>query len=114
MNCVQLIGRLTHNPELTRTVNGTAVATFRVAVARLGDGADFVTVKTWDRLARTVADHLVRGRRVAVAGRLEHSEWTDPDGRRADRLVVVADRVDFLDPPRNATAATVPPTDEVA
>jgi single-strand DNA-binding protein len=99
MNCVQLIGTLSHDPNAGHTANGTAVTTFRVTIDRAGrPGADFVTIKTWDRLAETTAEHLLRGRRVAVQGRLEHEEWTGPDGRR-ERLVVVADRVQFLDPP---------------
>ena len=104
MNCVQLIGRLTHAPEPRRTPGGTTVTTFRLAVDRGGrDGADFVTVKTWERLAETSAEHLTRGRRVAVQGRLSHEEWTGADGRRAERLTVVAGRVEFLDSPRTST-----------
>lgn len=100
MNCVQLIGRLTHDPESDPVADGTPVATFRIAVDRpRGDSADFITVKTWDRTARAVAQHLVRGRRVAVQGRLFHDEWTRSDGQRADRLIVVAQQIDFLDPP---------------
>ena len=100
MNTVQLIGRLTRDPDAGHTAGGTAVTRFRLAVDRPGrDGADFVTVKTWDRLADAAAEHLSRGRRVAVQGRLSHEEWTGSDGRRAERLVVVADRVEFLDPP---------------
>lgn len=100
MNSVQLIGRLTHDPDPGRTASGAAVTTFRLAVDRPGrNGADFVTIKTWGRLAEATAEHLRRGRRVAVQGRLAHEEWTGSDGRRAERLAVVADRVEFLDIP---------------
>lgn len=100
MNSVQLIGRLTRDPEAKHTTGGTAVTTFRLAVDRPGrEGADFVTVKTWQRLADVMAEHLTRGRRVAVQGRLAHEEWTGAEGRRAERLTVVADRVEFLDAP---------------
>ncbi len=98
MNSVQLIGRLTHDPHLDRTATGSAVATFRLAVDRPGrEGADFLTVKTWNRVAEASAAHLRRGRRVAVEGRLEHQEWTDAGDRRLQRLIVVAGRVEFLD-----------------
>ena len=98
MNAVQLIGRLTHDPEADETADGRSVATIRMAVDRPGrDGADFVTVKVWDRLAGAVVQHLVRGRKVAVQGRLHHDEWTGPDGDRRSRLLVVARRVAFLD-----------------
>lgn len=84
MNSVQLIGRLTHEPDPGHTPSGTPVTTFRLAIDRSGrDGADFVTVKTWERLAEASAEHLTRGRRVAVQGRLAHEEWVGSHGRRA-------------------------------
>jgi single-strand DNA-binding protein len=108
MNSVQLIGRLTHEPDPGHTPSGTPVTTFRLAVDRGGrDGADFVTVKTWERLAEASAEHLTRGRRVAVQGRLAHEEWTGSDGRRAERLTVVANRVEFLDSPAARGGAAV-------
>lgn len=97
VNAVQLIGRLTHDPEADETADRPSVATIRLAIDRAGrEGADFVTVKVWDRLADAVVQHLVRGRKVAVQGRLHHDEWTGPDGDRS-RLLVVARRVEFLD-----------------
>ena len=106
MNSVQLIGRLTHDPDADRTTSGTPVTTFRLAIDRPGsDAADFLTVKTWERLAETTAEHLTRGRRVAVQGRLAHEEWV-ASGRRAERLTVVADRVEFLDPPAPGSQLT--------
>jgi single-strand DNA-binding protein len=104
MNSVQLIGRLTRDPDAEQTAGGTPVTTFRLAIDRLGpNGADFVTVKTWERLAEATAEHLTRGRRVAVQGRLAHEEWVGSDGGRAERLTVVADRVEFLDAPAART-----------
>ena len=100
MNSVQLIGRLTHDPEPRGTPNGTPLTTFRLAVDHpRRQLANFVTVKAWGRLAEVAAEHLARGRRVAVWGSLEHEEWTTADGERRDRLVVVGSHVEFLDPP---------------
>jgi single-strand DNA-binding protein len=108
MNSVQLIGRLTRDPDANRTAGGTPVTAFRLAIDRPGrKGADFVTVKTWDRVAQAAADHLTRGRRVAVQGRLAHEEWVDSDGQRAERLTVVAERVEFLDAPAGRTDTAV-------
>lgn len=107
MNSVQLIGRLTRDPQHVRTTTQRDVTTFRFAVDRPGrQEADFITVKTWDRLAQACADHLTRGRRVAVQGRLLHSEWTTETGGRAHRLLVVAEQVEFLDPPTTGITST--------
>jgi single-strand DNA-binding protein len=98
VNAVQLIGRLTHDPEADETADGRSVATIRMAVDRPGsEGADFVTVKVWDRVADAVVQHLVRGRQVAVQGRLQHDEWTGHEGDHRSRGLVVARRVEFLD-----------------
>ena len=100
MNSVQLIGRLTHDPEPQATPNGSPLTTFRLAVDHpRRQLANFITVKAWGRLAEVAADHLARGRQVAVWGSLEHEEWTTTGGERRERLVVVASRVEFLDPP---------------
>ena len=100
MNSVQLIGRLTHDPEPHEARNGTSLTTFRLAVRHpRREVANFITVKAWGRLAEVTAEHLGRGRRVAVWGSLEHEEWTTAGGERRDRLVVVGSHVEFLDPP---------------
>ena len=100
MNSVQLIGRLTHDPEPQATPSDRPLTTFRLAVDHpRRQLANFITVKAWGRLAEVVAEHLARGRRVAVWGALEHEEWMTKDGERRERLVVVASRVEFVDPP---------------
>ncbi|MGH8998480.1 MAG: single-stranded DNA-binding protein, partial [Acidimicrobiia bacterium] len=97
MNTVSLIGRLTADP-LTRAGSDHESATFRLAVPRGGsDTADFVDVVTFDALARTVGEHLTKGRRVAVVGRLRHSTWKTADGENRSKLGVVAAGVMYLD-----------------
>ena len=101
MNSVALIGRLTANPE-THAGEKHESATFRLAVPRKGsDGADFVDIVTFDKLAATCGEYLTKGRQVAVVGRLRLNEWTTPDGERRSKLQVVADDVSFLDKPKN-------------
>ncbi len=115
MNTIQLIGRLTADPDLRYTNGGTPVCTIRLAVPRRRrkDEADpapvFVNVVTFAGLAEAVANHMAKGRRVAVSGRLEHREWTTDDVRHQVHEVVASD-VEFLDaPPKDAP---VPSSDE--
>lgn len=101
MNSVNLIGRLTADPEARTTASGTTVAALRLAVARRARsgedrGAVFIDVTAWDKLGAVCAEHLAKGRQVAVSGRLELDEWTGPDGSKRQRHHVVADAVDFL------------------
>ncbi len=101
MNTTTLVGRLTATPTLRHTPSGAAVADLRLAVDRRGDGTDFLTITAWNRTAEVAATHLTTGRRVAVSGRLQQQTWTDRDsGANREKVVVVADRIEFLDAPR--------------
>jgi single-strand DNA-binding protein len=47
-------------------------------------------VVTWGAQAENVAQHLTKGRRVAVAGRLEFRRWTDAEARSHAKHEVLA------------------------
>jgi single-strand DNA-binding protein len=99
MNSVALIGRLTADPQ-THAGEKHESATFRLAVPRTGsDGADFVDIVCFDKLAATCAEWLTKGREVAVVGKLRLNEWTSRDGEKRSRIQVVADAVQFLGKP---------------
>ena len=106
MNTVQLIGRLTRDPELRFTASGSPTTTIRLAVPRRRRNSEdqapvYVDVLSFGPRAQATADYLSQGRRVAVVGRLEHPEWTAEDGTRRSKHEVIAAQVDFLDaPPR--------------
>lgn len=109
MNTVALVGRLTCDPRARSTADAP-VTVLRLAVARRSGAADdavFVNVVCFGRLAAAALEHLTRGRRVAVTGRLDHYIWTDVAGRRRERHEVVAERLDWLDSPaRDALAGS--------
>jgi single-strand DNA-binding protein len=99
MNSIQLIGRLTAEPDRRTTPSDEIVVAMRVAVPRPGSpaqGADFFDVEAWNGLGEACANHLRAGREVAVQGRLAHREWRTKDNARRDRVVIVARAVDFL------------------
>jgi single-strand DNA-binding protein len=101
MNAVQLTGRLTTEVEFRTTDSGTEVASLRLAVQRPrregeDQGADYVDVIAFSRLAETCAQYLAKGRKVAVEGRLRHHEWDGDNGRR-QKLEVIANSIEFLD-----------------
>jgi single-strand DNA-binding protein len=102
VNSVALIGRLTADPR-SHAGDKHESATFRLAVPRNGsDGAEFIDVVTFDKLAATCAQWLTKGREVAVVGKLRLSEWTSRDGERRSKVQVVADAVTFLGAPKKA------------
>jgi single-strand DNA-binding protein len=111
LNLIVLIGRLTRDPELRHTGSGVAVAHFTLAVDRpytnqQGErDTDFIDVSCWRELAETVAQHLQKGRLVAVQGSLHIRRYETPDGQQRRAAEVNASQVRFLDRPREAGAA---------
>jgi len=99
LNRVILIGRLTQDPELRYTQNGTAVTNFTVAVNRKfkRDEADFIPVVVWNKAAENCANYLGKGRLVGVDGRLQIRSYETQDGQKRKVTEVIAEDVRFLD-----------------
>ena len=100
LNHITIMGRLTRDPELRRTGNGTAVASFTVAVDRDfsgKDGAeketDFIDCVAWRQTGEFVSKYFTKGRMAVVSGRLQIRSWTDKDGNKRRTAEVVADNV---------------------
>jgi single-strand DNA-binding protein len=100
MNTVQLIGRLTADPDFRITPNGHNVCRMRLAVpgARRDQTPVFVDVEAWNKTAEACDRHLEKGRRVSVQGRLGHDQWQTDNGSKRQRHYIVAASVQFLDP----------------
>ena len=98
MNTIQLIGRLTADPESRALAEDKSVANMRLAVPRRDRKAApvYVDVVAWGKLAELCAEHLEKGRQVAISGRLEYSEWEAQDGSKRSKHEVVAGDVEFL------------------
>ena len=97
MNKVELIGRLTRDPELRYTTSQKAVCEFTVAVNRPGRdaGADFIRVQTWERTAENCKAYLAKGSMVGVEGSIR-VETYEKDGQKKQTTRVRADWVEFL------------------
>jgi single-strand DNA-binding protein len=98
LNNVILIGRLTRDPELNYTQNGTAVGKFTLAVQRKfnKDEADFIDIVVWRGLAENCANYLAKGRLVAVEGRIQTRTYETKEGQKRKAFEVVADDVRFI------------------
>ena len=104
LNHIVLMGRLTRDPELRRTPNGTAVASFTLAVDRdfasreSGEKeTDFIDVVAWGHTAEFVSKYFSKGQMAAVTGRLQIRDWTDKEGGKRRSAEVVADNVYFAE-----------------
>lgn len=107
LNRIVLIGRLTKDPELRTTSNGTAVATFTLAVSRMSkEETDFIPIVVWRAQAESCAKYLGKGKLAAVDGRLQIRTYEDSKGNRRTAAEVVAENVRFLSPKGDAGSDT--------
>jgi len=109
MNSVFLIGNLATDVELREFGPEKQLATFRLAVDRGAKDSetDFFRISVWDRQAQVCADHLTKGQKVALEGRLKYRTWEDAGAKRS-AVEVVAYRVEFLARPSGSGAEVVP------
>ena len=103
LNRIDIMGRLTADPELRRTPSGVAVTSFTIAVDRdfkekNGEKeTDFIDVVAWRNTAEFVDKYFSKGRVAIVSGRLQIRTWQDKDGNKRRTAEVVADNVYFGD-----------------
>lgn len=108
INRTVLVGRLTKDPELRYTPNGTAVTSFTLACDRpftnqQGEReADFIRCVVWRKPAENAANYLHKGSLTGVDGRIQTRSYDKEDGTRVFISEVVADRVQFLEPKKSA------------
>ncbi|WP_026394477.1 single-stranded DNA-binding protein [Acetobacterium malicum] len=114
MNKVNLVGRLTRDPEVKNTTTGKAVATFTLAVDRRfknKDGqkeADFIPIVVWGKQAEFVGQYLSKGSQIGVSGRLQVRSYDGQDGQRRYVTEVVADEVYFISTKRKENNGSNP------
>ena len=98
MNSVQLIGRLTKDPEIRYTTGSqTALVNFVLAVNRPGkEQADFPRIKIFGRVAEIVNQYCYKGQKIAVEGRIETGSYEGKNGT-VYTTDIVANKVEFLE-----------------
>lgn len=104
MNNINLIGRLTKDPELRYlTSSGTPVATFTIAIDRdykNKDGTtttDFIPIEIMGKPAEFCSNYLSKGRLVGVEGSIRVDSYENSNGEKRTFTKVFARRVQALD-----------------
>lgn len=105
LNRIILVGRLTADPESRSTVEGAPITKFRLAVDRpwVGkdeEGADFIDVVAWRRLAEICGENLKKEQLVLVEGRIQNRSFEDQTGQRRWVTEVVARTMTMLEKSR--------------
>lgn len=118
LNDVKLVGRLTKDPELRFTTQGTPVCRFRLAVGRRykdrtsndwKEEVAFVPCTLWRDAAERAGQRLKKGSPVFVEGRLKSRDWTTKEGQKRSDLEIEISRIQFLESMNEEGAAASEP-----
>ena len=103
LNEVILMGRLTRDPDVRMTQNGTTAANFSLACERdyapqgQDRETDFFDIVAFRNTADFVGQYFAKGQLVAVKGRLQQRDWTDKQGNKRRTTEILADRCYFAE-----------------
>ena len=112
MNKVQLVGRLTRDPEIrySQGENATATARFSVAVNRRfknAEGnydADFINCVAFGKSAEFVEKYFKKGMAIGLTGRIQTGSYTNKDGQKVYTTEVVVENSEFAESKSTAAA----------
>ena len=98
MNQVQLLGRLTKDPELKYTTSGKAYLRISIAVPQERDKtqANFINCVAWNKPAEIIAEHFKKGNRINLVGKLTSRQYEDAGVKKWVTEVMIAS-FDFIE-----------------
>lgn len=112
INRVVLVGRLTRDPELRRTQEGTAVANFTIAVDdRFNkENTNFFNCVAWGKTAEFVSEYIKKGHLVGVDGRLAQRTYENNSGQKVVVVEIIAEQVQSYQPRETEQTPTAAPS----
>ncbi len=110
-NKVILLGNLTRDPEVRYTPNGSAVASFALAVNRkykqgeeTREEVSYIDIVVFGKQAENCGQYLNKGDGALIEGRLQQRRWDDKEtGQKRSKVEVAAQTVTFM-PKRSGQA----------
>lgn len=108
MNKIQMLGRLTKDPDIKTIVSAVnneqyTLCNFILAVDKKGQDkkTNFFRCVAWNKVATFMGQYLHKGNRIVITGYLEVNEW-EKDGKKRYEHLIVAEEVYFADSKDNA------------
>lgn len=104
-NRADIVGNVTRDPEMRTTTSGQKVLTLGVATndrwkdkasGEMKEKSEFHNVVVWGDLAEEVSQHVRKGNRVFVSGRVQTRSWETQAGAKRYTTEVVADTLSLL------------------
>ena len=105
MNKVEVVGRLTRDPEVRYSTgeNATCIARFSVAVNRRfknSDGnydADFINCIAFGKSGEFIEKYFKKGMAIGISGRIQTGSYTNKDGIKIYTTDVVVEESEFVE-----------------
>ena len=114
MNKVELVVRLTKDPETKLTANQTQYCNFTLAVDRRfkdANGqrqADFINCVAWRSSAEFVSRYFSKGSMIVIEGKMQNNDYTDQNGTKHYSYEVLCDNVTFGESKKAQDGAAAP------
>lgn len=99
MNRVDLVGRITKDPEIKFAgANQTAMVKFTLAVPRndKDHGVDYPGITAFGKTAELMGTYVKKGKLLGVTGRIQTGSY-EKSGQRYYSTDIIAEKVEFLD-----------------
>lgn len=90
------MGRLTDDPKVSQTQGGKKIARATLAIDRLKEGTDFISLVAWEKRAEFMENYTHKGTKLLVEGRIQTGSY-DKDGHKVYTTDVVIENVDFCE-----------------
>lgn len=101
-NLVQLIGRITKEPEIKELESGKKVCNISLAVQRNYKNeqgvyeADVIDCALWNGIAERAVENCKKGDLIAVRGQLKIDIYEKGNGEKDKKIFVAVDKILFL------------------
>lgn len=105
VNTAQVVGNLTKDPEMRTTTSGQQVVSIGIATndrwrdkssGEDKERTEFHNVVLWGDLASEVSQHMKKGNRIYVSGRVQTRTWETQSGEKRYTTEIVAESVSML------------------
>jgi len=118
MNKVELLGRLTKEPELRYTSKNAPVSSFSLAVDRRvkkenENNVDFFNIIAFGTLADICNKYLHKGSMIGIVGRIQNRTWDDDRGQKHYATDIIAEEMHFAGSNKNENTEAEPIEAEV-
>ncbi len=112
MNNWNGVGRFSKDPVVRYSQQGTAVASFTIAIARgkEGEPVDYIPCKAFGKTAELIEKYMTKGCLTGISGSIQTGSY-EKDGHKVYTTEVLVNRIDFLSRPKKEEPKPEPKTE---